>query len=110
MSNRTGKVLKIKKRLLREHRFTRSWRELARSKYPTVKFGTLQRFATDPGYIPTDDEILIALGLKKKRNLAALPKYFERTPKALEWFVRIKKRIKDESVVVRTALRRKKAE
>jgi hypothetical protein len=57
------KAQKIKKRLMREWRKIHSWRKLA-EQYPPVKFGTLQRFATDPEYIPVDDEILIALGVK----------------------------------------------
>lgn len=67
MASYLVRAQKIKKRLLREHRKIGSWRILARQ-YPPVKFGTLQRFATDPDYIPVDDEILIALGVKTIRK------------------------------------------
>lgn len=67
MTIRLDKVRKIKKRLLRLHRKVHSWRVLARQ-YPPVKFGTLQRFATDPDYIPVDETLLVALGLMRPRK------------------------------------------
>jgi hypothetical protein len=42
---------------------------MSREDYPGVKPGTLNRFAKGKGnYIPVDDDLLIALGLKKPRK------------------------------------------
>lgn len=61
---------KLKKRLLREHRKIGSWRRLA-ERYKPIRFGTLQRFATDPDYVPGSIILLTALGLKKPRQTRA---------------------------------------
>ena len=79
MASSVVRAQKIKKRLMREWRKIHSWRKLA-EQYPPVKFGTLQRFATDPNYIPFDDEILIALGVKTVRK-PKRPK-----PASLRWW------------------------
>lgn len=82
-------VRKAKKRIAREYRKMleeHSWRVLA-ERYPPIKFGTLQRFVNDPAYIPTDIQILIALGLKKPPKLKAPPAPLP------EWLRKIKKQI-----------------
>lgn len=64
-----ARARRIAKRILRENRKGRSYRTLAREDYPGVKAGTLNRFAKEKGdYIPADESILIALGLKKTRK------------------------------------------
>ena len=61
-----GLAVKIAKRILREHEKGRSYRVIVKEDYPCVKPGTLNRFAKSEGkWIPKEDEILIALGLKK---------------------------------------------
>ncbi len=68
MSISKARARKIAKRILRENRKGRSWRVISREDYPTVKPGTLNRFAKEKGaYIPVDEDILVALGLKKPR-------------------------------------------
>lgn len=108
MSISTIRLAKIKRRVLRQHRRFGSWRKLARERYPSIKHGTLHRFAADATYCPADETILIALGLKKPRDpLAALPKYFQKTEAALSWFNQRKQIIKDEAQKTKTALKRK---
>lgn len=69
-----GHARKIVKRLIQENAKGRSWRTIAREDFPMlgvdgkpiVKPGTLNRIANENGnYFPVEDEILIALGLKK---------------------------------------------
>ena len=67
---------------------TPSWRDLSRDIFQEkIKHGVLHRFATKPGYIPADPEILEELGLIKKPNpYRPLPKYYKRTPQALAYY------------------------
>lgn len=70
------KAKKLARRLLRKNRGThskpaRSWRVIVREDYPggIIKHGTLSRFAISDGeWLPKDERILIALGLKKERK------------------------------------------
>lgn len=61
---------------------------MAREDYPGVKAGTLNRFAKSKGtWIPQGCEILTALGLVKEPNpFRVLPRWYERTPEALEYY------------------------
>src|SRR3990167_3511237 len=77
MSVSKARARKAAKRILRDNKKGRSFRVIAREDYPVkwedgspiIKAGTLNRFANEKGnYIPVDKEILIALGLKKKRE------------------------------------------
>lgn len=64
-----GRVVKLANRILRENEKGRSYRVIAREDFPGVKPGTLNRFANEKGnYIPVEEDILIALGLKKERK------------------------------------------
>lgn len=96
MSISKARARKLAKRILRDNKKGRSYRVIAREDYPMVgadgrpiiKPGTLNRFANGKGtYIPVEEDILIALGLKKPRNpMSILPKWFYRTEEALLWF------------------------
>ncbi len=88
MSISKARARKIAKRILRENRKGRSWRVIAREDYPTVKPGTLNRFAKEKGaYIPVDEDILVALGLKHVRQPKPHPE-----PLSLEWWKELRKR------------------
>jgi len=108
MSISIMRLARAKRRVLREYRCSKSWRALAREKYPAIKHGTLQRFATDATYCPADEDILISLRLKKPHDpMAALPRYFQKTEAALLWFNHQKQIIKDEAKRTRTSLKGK---
>lgn len=69
------KAKKLARRLLRKNRGTRSkparsWRIIAREDYENkLPAGTLCRFAINDGeWLPKDERILVALGLKKERK------------------------------------------
>ena len=87
--NRTVNHRRFAKWLLRENKKGRSYRQIARDFAPIIKAGTLNRIAKTRGeYMPKDENILIALGLKKPRKVkekVILPK----------WLIRIKKHIAD---------------
>lgn len=55
-------VLDLKAYLRRRNRAGRSWLSLS-EKFPGAKPGTLQRFATEPDYIPQDLQVRLALHL-----------------------------------------------
>jgi len=97
---------KLAKRILRENKKGRSWRVIAREDYPTVKAGTLNRFAKEKGnYIPTDESILIALGLKKPRKKRSiLTKWIQETDDALQWFNDQREKIKGMSKKMRESI------
>lgn len=119
MSISKARARKLAKRILRDNKRGRSYRVIAREDYPMlgangkpiIKPGTLNRFAKGKGeYIPVEDAILMALGLKKLRNpYAGLPKWFYRTPEALEYFQRKKEQIKQISNETREAAKRRAA-
>jgi hypothetical protein len=76
-----------------------SWREMARDIYGgDVSHSVLQRLATDGNYTPADEKILTALDLIKKPNpYRALPRWYKRTPEALEYFNGKREQIKSMS-------------
>ena len=82
---------------------------MAREDFPGVKPGTLNRFAKSNGeWIPKDEGIVTALGLKKERSpFSGLPKWFERTRAALKFYGRKKEQIKQMSQDTREALKRR---
>lgn len=76
--------------LIRENRNGRSWREIAAQDYDNqVHFATLNRIAINKGeWLPRDETVLELLGLIVKRSpYAIMPRYFQRTPEALNWFL-----------------------
>lgn len=83
-----AKAKKLARTLLRENR-KRSWRSIAHEDYQDrINYATLNRFAINKGaWIPKDEKILIALGLKKPREPKLPP------PILPEWKKQIKKQI-----------------
>lgn len=72
-----------------------SWRKLARDYYEGVSFQVLARFATEAEYVPTDEGLLKALDLITPPNpYRGMPRWWERTPKALAFFTRKKEQVK----------------
>jgi len=88
-------VRKRKAELNRLHKLY-SWRAMAKDIYGgEIKFGTLERFATDKKYIPRDNDLLNILGVMIARSpYRILPKWFNRTPEALEFFNHVRSQIK----------------
>lgn len=80
-------VRKRKAELKRLHKIY-SWRVISKDFYEgKIKFGTLERFATDLTYIPKDKILLDLLEVMKTPSpYRTLPKWFKRTPEALEYF------------------------
>jgi hypothetical protein len=80
-------VRKRRAELKRLHKIY-SWRVIARDFYDDqIQFGTLQRFATDRTYTPKDPSLLDLLGVMVTPSpYRQLPKWFKRTPQALEYF------------------------
>lgn len=110
--NPVGKVSKrlVKKRkaeLKRLHKIY-SWRKMAAEIYNNeVRFGTLERFATDPLYIPKDESLLQALDVLLPPNpYRSLPRWYHRTPEALMFFNTKRMQIK----MMSDATRRQKRE
>jgi hypothetical protein len=84
------KAKKLALALLRANRRGRSWREISAMDYGgQVHFATLNRIAIHKGaWLPKDERILELLGLIVKRSpYAVMPRYFQRTPDALAWFL-----------------------
>jgi hypothetical protein len=119
MSVSKAHARKLANRILREKKKNRRpWRTIVAEDFPMkgadgkpiIKPGTLNRFAKSKGnWIPTDCQILKALGLWKKRSpYAGLPRWFHRTPAALEYFQRKKAQIKKMSDETREAAKRSK--
>ena len=97
----------IARRLLRENRHGRSWRQIAREDYCNrVNYATLNRFANGKGeWIPKDENILLALGLIKPRSpFAILPKWFDRSEDALAWFKGKREKVKEMHQDTREAM------
>lgn len=74
----SSKAKTLARRLLRENRGTRtkparSWRVISRENFDNrIPAGTLCRFAKAEGeWIPKDEELLIALGMKRERKAKA---------------------------------------
>ena len=65
-----------------------SYREMSEQIYSSeVSHSVLQRLATDKKYTPADVQIWQALDLVQKPNpYRVLPRWFKRTPEALEYF------------------------
>jgi hypothetical protein len=79
------------------HKVVKSWRKIATDYYNgEVGHGVLQRFATEKDYLPKDEKILKSLELIKPRSpYGVLPKYFERSPKALAYHRRVRDIIRE---------------
>lgn len=82
---------KIANRLLRENK-EKSWRDL--EKTYEVAAGTLNRFAKSHGqWLPKDEVILKKLGLLIEPSpYRVMPRWWERTPEALQHFLHIRNR------------------
>ena len=89
-----GLARKLAKRLIQENEKGRPWRKIAddypmlnKDGKPIVKAGTLSRIAGG-GYMPSKKEILIALGLKTRKYIAAreiIEAMSNMTRQALRW-------------------------
>ena len=92
--NKTA-LSKLRVHLRRLHKIY-SWRKMAADIYGgRVAHGVLQRLATDKDYTPTDEKILFELELIKKPNpYKSLPRWYKRTPEALEYFNTKRQQIK----------------
>lgn len=86
---------KLANSLLRQSQES-TWRELA--KVYGVKAGTLNRIANSHGvWLPKDEEILKKLGLLTPRSpYSIMPRWWDRTPKALRVF----KYIRDQARII----------
>ncbi len=89
MTISSSKARKLARSLLRQNRNGRSWRVIANEDYQgKVNYATLNRFAISKGtWIPKDEKILIALGLKKPCELKLPP------PPIPEWMKQVKRKI-----------------
>ena len=76
-----------------------SYRDMATEIYgDKVSHGVLQRLATDKKYTPANVKILQALEVIQKPNpYRILPRRFNRTPEALEWFNKKREQIRTMS-------------
>jgi FMN phosphatase YigB (HAD superfamily) len=82
-----SKIKERKKQLRRLNGVIKSWRNIQRDYYPEVSYQTLNRFATDKKYIPADVDTCKALDIFADVNpYRQLPKWYKRTPEALEYF------------------------
>lgn len=85
-----SKAKKLARRLLRENRSGRSYRTIAREDYQgEIDQSTLSRIARSKGtWLPKDETILSKLGLLTTRSpYAIMPRWWERTPEALQMFL-----------------------
>jgi len=80
------KAKKLAKSLLLENRNGTSWRALSRTH--GIAAGTLNRIAKSGGkWLPKDETVLEKFGLMKERSpYAIMPRWWERTPEALQHF------------------------
>ena len=90
-----SKIAKRKRELNRLHKIY-SWRKMAADIYGgEIKFGTLERFATDKDYIPKDVHLLSVLELVTPPSpYRILPKWYKRSPEALSFFQGMREKIK----------------
>lgn len=89
MSKVLKKTVRARKRQIQNlYAVVGSWRKMAAEYYGgQVKHGTLQRFATDADYVPTDETLLQLLDLIVPPNpYRILPRWYKRIPEALEYF------------------------
>jgi len=107
MSKLTGTIPRLSKSLVRKRRAELnrlhkiySWRQMARDIYcGEIKFGTLERFATDKDYVPKDEKLLNILEVMQAPSpYRGLPNWYKRTPEALEFFNTKRAQIKKMSV------------
>ena len=100
MANVPSKAKKIAMGLLRANREGRSWRRISHEDYAgAVHPGTLCRFAkSDGAWLPKDNRILVALGLKRPNRLKP------EKPPLPEWAKRVKKRIAKMAKATRESL------
>ena len=92
------KIKALKRELVRRNEQVGSWRILARELYrDEINHTTLSLFArTD--FVPSSEKLLNVLGLISPPSpYRAMPRWFNRTPKALEWFNRKRAQIKSIS-------------
>jgi len=82
------KIKALRRELIRRHKLIGSWRIMARELYKDeINFSTLQKFATKD-FVPADERLLKVLGLITPPNpYRIMPRYFQRTPEALVWFL-----------------------
>jgi hypothetical protein len=104
------KAKKLALALLRENRAGRTWREISEQDYHgKVHFATLNRIAIHKGaWLPKDEAVLMCLGLITQRSpYAIMPRYFNRNPEALTWFLHKRDLVKGLSTETRQEVRRK---
>lgn len=92
-----SKISKRKAQLKRLHKIY-SWRKMARDIFNNeIKFGTLERFVTDPDYVPKEIELLRVLDLlpPPRSPYHVMPRWWNRTPEALERFMHTKAKAKE---------------
>ena len=96
MSKVLKKTVRERKKQLRNLHECMSWRVMARDIYGGhVTHSVLQRFATEKDYVPADENLLQVLELITPPNLyRSMPRWWERTPKALEFFMRTRGQVK----------------
>lgn len=89
MSKVLKKTVRERKRQIQNlYALVGSWRKIAAEYYGgKIKHGTLQRFATDPQYIPADETLIDVLDLIVPPNpYRSLPRWYRRIPEALEYY------------------------
>src|SRR3990172_1317589 len=93
-----SKIAKRKAQLKRLHKVY-SWRKMAKEIFNgEIKFGTLERFVTDPDYVPKEEQLLRVLDLIAPPNpYRGMPRWWKRTQKALEKFNSMKAKVKQLS-------------
>lgn len=72
-----------------------SLRKLEKKLNGAVSFQVLGRFVKEKDYIPADENVRMALGLFVPPNpYRGMPRWWERTPKALAFFTRKREQVK----------------
>jgi hypothetical protein len=90
-----AKIKTRKKQLRRLNEVEKSWRNVHHKYYPEISYQVLNRFATDKTYVPADVKICDALDLYADPNpYRGLPKWYKRTPEALNFFNTKREQIK----------------
>lgn len=94
-----AKIHKRKVELKRLHKIY-SWRKMAKDIFGgEIKFGVLQRFASEPKYVPVDQNILRVLDLLPIPNpYRILPRWYKRTRSALDFFNTKREQIKSIAI------------
>lgn len=101
-------ALSALRRQLRRLNDIYSWGEMSEQIYEgTVSRSVLHRIATDKRYTPADEQILTALDLYRKPNpYRILPRWFKRTPEALEYVNTKREQIRQMGRETRRAAKR----